>query len=152
MNLVKRSDIQEKIHGDITPYLVEAKKAAALYEGDAPVFLKTMVDGILKVAEHISVVSYKMGDAKKQRKRSEAIAALESFPEYAKSKGIKGTSDQMGHFVNIQEEVLSAVDDELYYSSMLEYLYTVRDALRMAHDDAKKTVYSRMGSSNDYTG
>lgn len=136
------NELSDQISDKLRPYSAKLSEMSRVNEHDAPVFLKIMIDGLLVTGQLISSVSYKAEKAKINRRTQEALAA-ENFRDYAKAKGIKGTVDERNHFINVQDHVLQALEEEAAYEAMMQFLMIKKESFRMAHDDVKKFVYFR---------
>lgn len=128
----------------LMPYLAKSKEAAQISEADAPFFLKEIVQGILVASQILAQANLQASQSRNVRKRAEAVAYLEKYPEYIKANNLKkGTVAEIEAFVTLDEDVIRTQDREAYYESLATYLANVRQSLVMSHDDVKKAVYSR---------
>jgi len=148
MNELIRTELTESVIHELVYYISKSKEAAMITEQDAPVFLKQIVDGIMKTGDLLAKTGYKASMSRIERKRIEAISALEGYKEYLVEKGGKGTEAERAAFVASRPEVIKAAEEEAYWEAMYVYLQTVKNALVMTHDDVKKTVYTRSELQN----
>jgi hypothetical protein len=147
--------LEESSFGDVleqlSPYLVKAQQVTAANEYDAPVYLKTLVDGLLLTGKLLAEASYSYSESKNARKRAEAVALLEKFPAYRDLKKIKGTVGEGEAFVSLDDDVKNAQEMESRFDALVTYLQTVRMSLQYSHDDLKKAVYSNKDADKNKT-
>lgn len=139
-----RQDISEELIEEVAPYLARARQITGVTEVDALFYLKELIDGVLLSGKILANLSYQYSKAKTDRKRAEAVAYLEKYPEFAKERGgKKGTVAEIEAFVLLDEDVDRATENERYMESLYSYMLNVKQSLTMAHDDLKKAIYGR---------
>jgi hypothetical protein len=128
----------------LAPFIALTKNSSVVTELDAPFHLKELVQGIILSSKLLAQASLQAAQAKNSRKRKEAVAFLEKYPEHLKANSLKkGTVAEIEAFVTLDKDVCDAQDKEAYFESLVVYISNVRQSLIMSHDDIKKSVYNR---------
>jgi hypothetical protein len=101
--------------------------------------------GLRKSGELSAEALYRFKMAKSERKRCEAIAALENFSHYMAEKRQTGTdlraTDQVrGHYVAIDPDVLRANEREAYYEALLSQLESYKMEFTMSLSAVKAMI------------
>lgn len=75
-------------------------------------------------------------------KEAEAIAYFDKAPDYLKSKGVKESSEAKKMYVNMDPDVVNALNSKAKTEAMVVFLKNKLQEFRMAHDSVKKIAYS----------
>lgn len=135
----------------LAPFIAKARQVTGATELDAPFYMKELVDGIMMSGQLMAQASYRYSQAKAQRKRAEATALLERFPEFVRERKIKGTVGEGEAFVALDNDVKRALEEEAKYEALYGYILNTKSCLTMAHDDLKKAIYSNKDYTRDRT-
>jgi hypothetical protein len=143
---VKRVDSQDVIPeyiDNLKNYLVIASNIHEIKtDYDANRAISALSEGMSLLSGYLGSVTYSFNTSRVQVKRCKAIAALEKFPEYCQKTNIlKPTADLREHFVNLDEEVQIAQQQEAMYEAMLEQLNLIKMNLIMAQSSIKASRY-----------
>lgn len=146
MKEVKRVDSQDVIPeyvDSLKNYLVIASNIHEIKtDYDANRAISALSEGMSLLSGYLGSVTYSFNMSRTEVKKTKAIAALEKFPAYCQNMNIaKPTADLREHFVNIDEDVLSALQKEAMYEAMLEQLGLIKMNLIMAQSSIKASRY-----------
>jgi len=117
----------------------------------APKILAQLSYGYRKSGEYLAAAKYNYKTARAERKRMEAIAALDNIREYVaqkKSDGVdvKITDSVRSHYIQIDPEVKKAIELESLYEAMMEQLDTIKMEFLMAISTTKAIAYGHKDS------
>lgn len=141
--LARREHMTE-ITKQLSGFIAKSKNSVHVTEHDAPLFLQSMRDGLLKVGELTVSSQYTLSKTKIEKERLEAVLRLEKFPEFANAHGLtKPTEKDKNAFIVLQPEYQALLEEEAYWDSLTTYLSTVRSTLYTCIDDVKKNIYGK---------
>ncbi|CAB5220863.1 hypothetical protein UFOVP244_47 [uncultured Caudovirales phage] len=132
----------------INPFLAVA---AEIYEAtntsQAPIILAKLSQGLTLCGNLIAACAYNLNQAKTNRKKAEAVVALEDFPRHVadqKKKGndVKATDKTMSYYVDQHPSVVESRMREDFYAALYEKLSINRNVITMAISSARSIAYS----------
>lgn len=136
---------------ELQQYLVLVENPQDVNEFTAPKLLAQLSYGFRKAGEYLALAKYSHKSARNDRKRAEAIAALDNFREYvAKRKGegvdMKVTEPVRDHYVQIDPEVIRASAMEALFEAKVVQLDTIKMEFLMAISTTKAIAYGHKDS------
>lgn len=101
--------------------------------------------GLRRSGELLADAIYRHKMATVERKRMEAVAALDNFGKYLagkreKGEDIKVTSDVRGHYIHIDQDVLTACEKEAFCEAVVSQLDTYKIQFTMAMSAVKAMI------------
>ena len=145
---ISESDLNMSHIKTLAPYLAIAETIKDADKFTAPIMLGKLSQGMRLAGDYLAVAKYNYKRARYDRKRIEAVVALDKFPEYAVTTQIKVTDALRGYYVNQHPDVLKAVDREAFFEAIQEQLYTMKTELFMAITTVRSIVYGFKDSNN----
>ena len=108
--------------------------------------------GLRKSGELLADAIYRHKIAKSDAKRAQAYAALEHFGEYMRKKkddglDIKSTDNTRGHYINIDSDVVKAVEQEAFYEAVVSQLDTYKTQFTMVMSAVKAMIGKGRGDA-----
>lgn len=132
---------------ELAPYMAAANNINRATEGTAPNMLADLNCGLMKTGAFLGAAKCSLNKSRTTRKNAEAIAKLDKFPRYCQENNIaKPTADLRDAFVDKDELVLAAADQEAYYEAVVEQLSAIKMAMIMAMSSIKAIVYNSRDS------
>lgn len=126
---------------ELAPYLAIAENIKEVNQFTAPQLLGKLSVGLRKAGDLLATAKYLYKKARADRKRVEAVVALDLFPEYAKQNDVKSTDAMRAYYVNQHKDVLAAIDREAFFEAVQEQLHTIKTELFMSITTARSIVY-----------
>lgn len=119
--------------------------------------------GLRRAGEALSWAYYHQKNAKAERKRAEAIAALDNFSKYAEKKKMEGidiktTDKTKEYYISIDEDVKRAYKLEAYCDALVENIVTIKYELSESIRTLRSMYYGQKdaniisGFSSSYSG
>jgi len=137
----------------LAPYLAYAENIHECNQFTAPMILGKLSVGLRKSGDYLAIAKYRYKKARADRKRIEAVCALDEFPKYVserKRQGdeVKSTDANKTWFINQHKEVIKAIDREAFFEAVQEQLYTMKTELFMSITTARNIVYGFKDGAN----
>ncbi len=131
---------------DLEPYLVLVENPNDIDENNAPVLLAKLSFGFRRAGEYLAAARYSFRMAKTDRKRAEAIAALDEFVNYIKTQkesghDVKATEAVREHYLSISPGVIASYEREAFYEACMIQLETIKQEFLMAISSVKAQAY-----------
>jgi len=133
-------------------YLILAEDSSDLNETTGPKTLAQLSHGFRKAGEFAAAANCAWKNAKAAKKRAEAVAALDNFREYVSQKKadgitVKVTEPVREHYINIDEGVIKAVEQENLLEAFKEQMLTIKFEFAMAISNVRAIVYGHKDSN-----
>lgn len=137
---------------ELQHYLVLVENPQDINEFTAPKILAQLSYGYRKSGEYLALAKYSYQNARAERKRAEAVAALDNIREYVAQKknegvDIKITDALRNHYIQIDPEVKRTSEIESLYEAMSEQLATIKMEFLMAISTTKAIAYGHKDSN-----
>lgn len=143
---IKTQELHFKHIDALAPFLAIAENIQEVNAFTAPSLIGKLSMGFRKAGEYLAVAKYNYGEARKNRKKAEAIVALDEFPKFIRNekmngREIKSTDDTRKFFVCQHQMVLAAIEQENFFEAIQEQLITMKSELFMAITTARSIAY-----------
>lgn len=149
---LRGTEIHQERLLELQRYLVLVENPQDVNEFTAPKILAQLSYGYRKAGEYLAAAKYAYANARADRKRAAAIAALDNIREYVAEQKAKGvdiriTDATRDHYIQIDPDVKRAVEIEALYDAMQEQLSTIKMEFLMAISTTKAIAYGHRDSS-----
>lgn len=132
--LVKYDEMTENIHA-VTKLM-------------APSYLRTFIEAQDIATTMLAKAIKEDSMAKAKLDHARAIAYLERSSEYLEAKNIKVTDESRKRYVDIDEDVMKALEHKSATEAIVVFLKGKVSKYRQAHDDTKKITYGDSNMTN----
>ena len=122
-------------------YLEKVGQLSSINKMMGPAYLKDFIEGQDVAGQMLARAIREDGKMKARLDQARAIAYLDRASEYLKSKDIKVTDKSREAYVDIDDDVIAAMDNKAQTEALVVLLKNKLSVLRQAHDDLKKILY-----------
>ncbi len=140
---IQRIDVTSLAH-----YLEKVGQIASINKMMGPSFLKDFIEGQDVAGGMLARAIQEDSRTKARLDQARAIAYLDRASEYLQSKGIKDTNESRKMYIDIDPDVVKALDDKARTEALVALLKNKLSILRQAHDDLKKILYGDQHLTN----
>lgn len=125
----------------LAKYLEKVGQISTVSKILGPTLLRELIEGQDVAGVMLARAIREEGKAKSRLDHARAIAYLEKAASYLKDHGIKDTSEARKMYIDLDEDVLKALDHRSMTEAMVVLLKNKLSIIRQAHDDLKKIIY-----------
>ena len=125
----------------LTFYLEKVGQISSVNKMMGPTYLKDLIEGQDVAGNMLARAIQEDSKTKARLDQAKAIAYLDKSVEYLENKNIKVTDEAKKRYVDIDEDVLKALDDKARTEALVMLLKNKLSIIRQAHDDLKKILY-----------
>lgn len=125
----------------LAKYLEKVGHIASINKMMGPTYLKDFIEGQDVAGGMLARAVREDGRMKSKVDQARAIAYLDRAGDYLSGKNIKITDKSREAYVDLDEDVLIALDHKAQTEALVMLLKNKLSILRQAHDDLKKILY-----------
>lgn len=133
---IQRIDVTSLAH-----YLEKVGHISSINKMMGPTYLKDFIEGQDVAGAMLARAIQEDSKTKARLDQARAVAYLDRSTDYLQSKGIKDTNESRKMYIDIDPDVMKALDDKARTEALVSLLKNKLSILRQAHDDLKKILY-----------
>ena len=125
----------------LKPFLAVAENLHDANTKTAPLMLSKLSLGLRKSGDVLAIAQFNYKKARAERKRTEAVVAIDEFPAWVKETGNKSTDKMRDFFVLKHPDVLKAMENEALYEAIQVQVYTMKQEISLAITTIRMVAY-----------
>lgn len=135
------SDPQNADVAQLASYLDKVKEIASINKAMGAVYLRDFIIGQDVAGQLVAKAIQADLRAKAKVDYAKSVAYLDRAADYLKEKGIRESSEARKMYVDVDVDVLAALENKAKSEALVHLMKNKLSILRQSHDDVKKILY-----------